>query len=158
MDAIKELAIQFFKTSVEKAERTLSFVPADKLTWKPSPTAKSALEIAAHIGVTLMSLSALFEKRGAKPITVQELLDQLKSEEAKYTTLDSVQALIQRGAERMTKALEAIPASAIENESIDTPFGTRPLKRFIFVPESHTHEHAAQIDFLQTVWGDVTPH
>jgi hypothetical protein len=27
---------------------TLSFVPADKLTWSPTPTAKSALQIAAH--------------------------------------------------------------------------------------------------------------
>jgi hypothetical protein len=26
----------------------LRFVPAERLTWKPTPTAKSALEIAAH--------------------------------------------------------------------------------------------------------------
>ena len=27
----------------------LQFIPADKLAWKPAPTAKSALEIAHHL-------------------------------------------------------------------------------------------------------------
>lgn len=158
MEAIKELAIQFFKGSAEKIEKTLSCVPEDKLNWKPTPTGRSALQIAAHIGVAMVGMAQLLEKRGSKPITIDELFTSMSKEEAKYTSLDSVQSLLQAGTARMTKALESIPAEEIETGSIDTPFGTRPLRRFIFVPESHTYEHAAQIDYLQTLWGDLEIH
>lgn len=158
MEAVKELAIQFFKGAVEKTEKTLSFVPQDKLNWKPSPTSRSALEVGAHIAVVIASMAPLYENRQSEPISIQDLFKHLTAEEAKYTSLDSVLALLHSGSARMIKALESIPASELESGTIKTPFGERPLKRFIFVPESHTYEHAAQIDFLQTIWGDNEFH
>ncbi len=158
MEAIKELAIQFFKGSAEKAEKTLSFVPEDKLNWKPTPTGRSALQIAAHIGVAMGGLASLLNNRGAKPITLEELFSGMNTEEAKYQNLDSVISLLQSGTARVIKALESVSAQEIETGSIDTPFGTLPLRRYIFIPESHTHGHAAQIDYLQTLWGDTEIH
>lgn len=158
MESVKELAIQFFQDSVDKAKRTLSHVPTDKLTWKPSPTSKSSLEVAAHIGVANMGLAKMIENRGAIPMSIDELFAAIKSEEAKLTSLDSVLSLLDSSAEYMSKVLKEIPASELESGSIDTPFGTRPLKRFIFVPESHTNGHVSQLDYLQTVWGDLVPH
>lgn len=158
MEAVKELAIQFFQSAMEKANKALEFVPDDKLSWKPSPTAKSALEIAAHLGVVNASMADLIENRKSKFSTANDLFAWLQSEESKYTTRDSVQALLDKGAARTLKVINALNAKDLAEGTVESPFGTRPLRRFIFIPEGHTHEHAAQIEYLQTIWGDTEMH
>ena len=158
MEAVKELAQQFFQSAMEKVNKSLSFVPDDKLTWKPSPTAKSALEIATHIGVVNMAMADLIKNRKSTFATVPELFEWMGAEEKKYTSRDAVISLLDAGAAKITATLNALTVKDLEEGVVVAPFGERPLRRFIFIPEGHTSDHASQIDFLQTIWGDVEFH
>ena len=41
---------------------------------------------------------------------------------------------------------------------IDTPQGKTPFSFFLTIPAIHLYGHAAQIDYLQTCWGDQEVH
>ena len=77
--------MDFIASSKERATeamdyflRVLSFVPEDKLTWKPSPTAKSALEIAAHCA-GYSGAFAWIIRAGKFPCSVEEFRATVRS-------------------------------------------------------------------------------
>jgi hypothetical protein len=155
MEQVKELALQFFQSATEKTQKALSFVPQDKLTWKPSATAKSALEIATHIAVANGAFADMIKTKASKAANLEEMLAWISTEEAKVTTLEQALALIETTNTAVVDAISSVTDADLTSAIVKTPFGDRPLKRFIFVPEGHTHSHASQIDYLQTIWGDV---
>lgn len=135
---------------------TFSFVPDDKLNWTPSPTAKSALRIVAHCAVANFGISRPI--RNEEPEGSMDFSQMLGMMEAKELEIDTRE-----------KAIEALKASTQEVlrsldmvESLDCSpnslFGPMPMMFWIFLPGRHMMGHAYQVDYLQTVWGDLEFH
>jgi hypothetical protein len=158
MEAIKELAIEFFKSASQKLGKSINHVPEDKWTWKPSESAKSAHEITAHIAV--VNLAMADNIKNLKPMfsNSKELFAWMNAEESKYKSKDEILSLLEKSEKAVLDALSAVDASTLESSTVVSPFGERALKRFIFIPEGHTSDHASQIDYMQTIWGDTEFH
>src|SRR5690348_4600074 len=76
--------------------RSLSHVPADKLTWSPTPTATSALPIAAHCaGYSAASTSII--SAGRFPYSVEEFLGPIESTIKSITTLRQPESVLRKG-------------------------------------------------------------
>jgi hypothetical protein len=136
--------------------RVLSFVPADKLTWSPAPTAKSALEIAAHCA----GYSAAFAwiiRAGKFPCTVEEFRATVHSAIDSITTLEEAEAMLRKGIADSITALDTVKPEQV-GSIVDSPQGSTPFNFFLTLPAAHLESHVAQIDYLQTCWGDLEVH
>jgi len=147
----KESAVR----GMEHFLKVFSFVPDDKLTWTPTPTAKSAIRIAAH--------TALYAGRFARMINDRKLpssdnlpewLAQRNAEEAAITSRTEMESIFRKGIDEVIAALDSVPPEAI-GTSLESGLGwSMPMTDLMNMPGWHATLHAGQIDYLQTCWGD----
>src|SRR5471030_655214 len=99
---------------MEEFLKTFAFVPDDKLTWTPTPTAKSPIRIAAH--------TALYAGRFARMIqdgklpgsdNLAERKARQKAAEEAITTRAEMESIFRKGTEEVLAALDAVPLDAI---------------------------------------------
>ena len=158
MENIVAMCKQSTVRGMERLLKTLSFVPDDKLTWSPSPTAKSALRVAAHTACTAENF-ALIIRDGKFPVdSMQELFATLNAGEVAVTSREQAIQLMRTNTDAVLAALDAATPEIISS-TVETPFGfSAPMAFFMSLPGIHAENHAAQIDYLQTCWGDVDVH
>ena len=148
----KERAMQ----EMEYFLNTLSFVPADRLTWSPAPTAKSALQIAAHCAGYSGGFASII-RSGKFPSSVGAFLGPIQSAIRSITTLEQAETMLRKGIEDTVAALDTVRPEQV-GAMIDSPQGQTPFTFFMNVPALHLNGHAAQIDYLQTCWDDQEVH
>ena len=151
----KESAVE----GMEEFLKTFSFVPDDRLTWTPTPTAKSALRIAVH--------TALYAGRFARMIKTRKLswsgsledwLVQRNAEEAAITDRAEIETIFRQGTEEVLAALDSLTPEEIASP-LDFGVGfSPPMTQLMSLPGLHAISHGAQIDYLQTCWGDQEVH
>lgn len=134
----------------------LSFVPADKLDWSPAPTAKSALQIAAHCAAYGGAFASVL-REGVFPQSVEEFLGPIEARMAQISTVEEAEAMLRAGIAETLVALDGVRPEQI-GSVIDTPIGPTPFLFFMTIPANHLLGHAAQLDYLQTCWGDLEVH
>jgi len=139
--------------------KVLSFVPEDKLDWSPSPTAKSARKIAAHTAVYPSAFAKMIRDRRLPlgdeiPAFVAHMADAQNS----LTDLAEIEAQFRSGTEELLAAFDGLTPDAV-GLILDSGQGwTMPMTFLMRLPGVHAAGHAAQIDYLQTCWGDEQVH
>ncbi|MCW5945412.1 MAG: DinB family protein [Fimbriimonadales bacterium] len=136
--------------------RNFSHVPDDKLHWTPTPTAKSAIRIAAHTALYAGRFAKMIRDRRL-PVTgrLQEWLAERDAEEMAITTREEVERVFREGTKEVLEALDTLKPEDIEL-SLDSGQGwAMPMTFLIGLPGFHATLHAGQIDYLQTCWGDM---
>lgn len=123
----------------------LDYLPADKLEWKPTPEAKSALQVTAEvIGVIRMIL----------PIFRGEDMQMLPF--PKLGSLEEAKALLADTAESYATALEN--AGPELERVISTPLGEMwALQAVLFGLVDLLHHHG-QVTYIQSLLGDAENH
>lgn len=161
MDVASRVTLENAKSSAiaskDRFLRTFSFVPDDKLNWQPTPTGRSALQVAAHIGLGTESVEPWLRGIPLADTTVEEFFEDLKRKELQIRTRQEAIDLIESATAAACRALDAMTPEQIEGE-IKTPFGMFPAKMFVGLLAAHFTMHGGQIDYLQTLWGDLDPH
>jgi hypothetical protein len=146
--------VQMAQHCVHRFLTTFAHVPDDKLNWTPSPTAKTPLQIAAHTGHSLHTIAARIS--GAQATEGQSREDVIARSEAAeraITTREEAVKAIEEGLAAAVAALHEVTADRLESMT-ETPFGSMPMRFIVSLPGRHTDNHASQIDYLQTTWGD----
>src|ERR1041385_7091394 len=87
--------------------RSLSHVPADRLTWSPTPTAKSALQIAAHCAGYSGGFAAII-RAGKFPSSREEFRGPIQSAIKGITTLEQAKAVLRKGIADTIAALDTV--------------------------------------------------
>jgi hypothetical protein len=123
----------------------LGYLPADKLDWKPAPTAKSALEIVNHTAYFLTGMASAVAGGWVEP----------KYEPA--GDLQSAQALITESANRYAAALEGVRPEDLQRK-VDLPFGSFPLAQAASMAMVDLLHHHGQLAYIQTLLGDTEDH
>ncbi len=155
--AVIEFAKGGLTDSKSRFLKALSFVPDDKLNWRPSETAKSALRIAAHVGYSnrLFKVAVL---GGPFPTNdVAAIFGQLSQDELSITSRQQAIDLIEDSTSELAGAMDRVDPENI-HETPDSPFGPLPVAFWLSLPMVHFFDHAGQLDYLQTIWGDLDPH
>ncbi|HEY3779976.1 MAG TPA: DinB family protein [Fimbriimonadaceae bacterium] len=155
VDLCKKLAVE----GMEGFLKVFSFVPDDKLTWTPAPTAKSALHIGAH--------TALYSGRFARMIgdkklpeidNIEEWVRQRTERELAVTSRAEVERIFRAGTDEVIASLESLTAEDIELQ-LESKFGPSASMRWLMrLPGIHAESHTGQIDYLQTCWDDQVVH
>ncbi len=146
------------KSAVEGMEyflRNFSYIPDEKLTWTATPSAKSAIRIAAHTALYAARFARMM-REGKLPAVdnLTEWLAQRNAEEAAVTSRTEMETLFRQGTDEVIAVLDSLTPEAIAS-SLDSGLGwSMPMSRLMKLPGWHATLHAGQIDFLQTCWDD----
>ena len=145
MNPMESLAIQAEWTARNLAYN-LDFIPADKLAWKPAPTAKSALEIVNHTAGAFKGMQPVLSGGSYGPAPF-----------APATTAAEARELIVGAATEYAAALRALSPEDL-GKTVQLPFGTFPLGRCATFPVFDVMHHHGQIAYIQTLLGDTEDH
>ena len=161
LDSTSEIVAQACSQVKQNSDRLLhllTFVPDDKLTWSPSETSKSSIRLVAHCALTSKFFADLLTHNMPDPMpSPQECFGALHAEELNYTTRESVIALTNENTAELCKAIETITAENI-GSMLNSPFGPMPLQFWLAMSSEHMVGHAGQIEYIQTIWGDLDNH
>jgi len=135
----------------------LSFVPADKLTWSPSPTAKNALQIAAHCAAQSGAFAQTI-RAGKFPDSVEDFLGPIHATLAGITTLEQAEAVLRKGIADTVDALDTVTPEQVDSIIDVQGLGQIPFTFCMTIPARHLNDHTSQIDYLQTCWDDQEVH
>lgn len=124
----------------------LEFIPADKLAWKPAPTAKSALEVVTHTAGAF---------RGMQPVLSGGSFAVPDFPPA--TTLTAAKDLIISAATDYAAALRQVNPEDL-GKIVNLPYGSFPLARVATFPVFDVMHHHGQIAYIQTLLGDSEDH
>ncbi len=123
----------------------LDFIPEDKLNWKPTPTNKSAIEMAQEVVGILVG--------SAKSLTTGEMdfPQNLPTDRA------ALQDLIRTGTTDYAAALRTLTPERL-GETVTTPFGSFPMAQFATFGLLDIVHHRGQVCYLQMMLGDTENH
>jgi hypothetical protein len=151
------------KQSAEEAKALLltnfSFVPDDKLTWSPSASARSAVQIVAHCGAANEAFAEVIAG-GEIPInglSPEEASAQIRISGATVTSREEAVELVEESTARVIAALDKATPELLATAPM-TPFGPFPYEAWMVLPGQHMGGHAQQLAYLQTIWGDLEDH
>lgn len=135
--------------------RNFAHVPDDKLNWTPTPTAKSALRIAAHTALYAGRFAAMIRDRRLPVVdNVAEWLAQREAEEVAITSREEMEWIFREGTAEVLAALDNLTPEEVEM-SLDSGQGwSMPMTQLMALPGWHATLHTGQIDYIQTCWGD----
>ena len=146
------------KTATDRLAKTFEFVPDGKLKWSPSKTARSALAIVAHCIMANRMFAMMIRGEQISPMPTPEQAH-ASSRQFEATITDRAEAVrqLEASSQEVVAAIGTMTAKRFGG-SPNSPFGPMPMPVWMSLPGGHMDNHAAQIDYLQTTWGDLTDH
>ena len=140
-------------------EHALRHVPADRLNWSPSPSARTPLEIAGHAAKAVRNmLGNMTGETFAVP--TPDAAEQLFREEDKgYRDLQTVLTMLQENGDAYLNWLDAVTDEHLERV-VPMPFGlpSMRVRDTVAFMALHMNMHVAQIQYIQTIYGDRDWH
>ena len=133
----------------------LAATPDDKLNWAPSETARTPLHQAAHAAGALKYIHEMLNGRPFGASSTAEADQFFREWEQQFTTREPVLQLIEENSAAYKQFLETLTAESLD-AAIERPFGLGqvPLSAALTAAPDHTRWHTAQIEYIQTIYGD----
>ncbi len=159
MDILITVCKETAADAMESFIHTFSFVPDDRLTWTPTPTAKSAMRIAAHTAVYAGLFATMITNRKLPtPEEVPDFRAKADAAEEALTSRVEMERVFRKNTENVLTALDSLTPDETR-ATLDFGHGiTVPMTFLLWLPSNHVLGHEGQIDFLQTCWDDQEIH
>lgn len=154
----KDLIISLIEGSMGELERTARAVPDDKLNWKPLDNGRTVLDLLGDAAQTPVMIVELL--KAPENFNPYEIFPQLKAERENWTRENCLEKLHSNTA----AAIEAIRATPDEDleKPVTLPFGERgmtlPLGMWTLMAQRAFISRFAQINYIQTLYGDFEGH
>lgn len=135
--------------------RALDKTPPERQKWSPSDTARSPLEVAAHAAFAVGSmLDNLTGDTFAIPTTAEADV-YFREAEQTLDSRDKVVECLERNGQAYLEWLDTVtPEILAAQMKVPFGFGEVPMTAGISFMAAHLNWHAAQIHYIQTIYGD----
>jgi hypothetical protein len=135
--------------------RALDKTPDDRLTWSPSPSSRTPLQLAAHSAYSLGFIKTMLESHPYATPTMEQADAEFMEMDSGVETREQAVALLNQNAEALIAYLNSVQPSELDR-MVMLPFGLgqAPLGNMLGVGSMHTRSHLAQLEYLQTIYGD----
>jgi uncharacterized damage-inducible protein DinB len=121
----------------------LEAIPEDKLDWKPSPEAKSALQLAGEVATVAFSTISVLQGGGWSPTPLAVPAD-----------LAEARQLVLAHVEAFAAEMEATDPASLQRV-LTLPFGSFRADRFVLFPLIDLVHHRGQLAYIQSLLGDA---
>jgi hypothetical protein len=115
------------------------------------------LRIAAHVGLSNQAFAAILRGEKMPGASMKEVFESMSAAEQGVLSREQALQIIEESVVAVCAALDSLTPEAIDSV-VETPVVTRPMPFFMNLPGAHMGNHAAQVDYLQTTWGDLEVH
>ncbi|BCM90596.1 hypothetical protein IAD21_02450 [Abditibacteriota bacterium] len=156
----KELISILCQQGKDSLERTFAAVPDDKVAWQPAEGARSALDAFGDGAQTLGFMAKMLESKGETPPAFgREFFAQLKAERAGWTRQEAL-TQFELNWSRFKAALEPLTEEQLAAHVTVPMRGgmTAPLAVWIMMAYRSLISRFAQINYIQTLYGDFDSH
>lgn len=138
--------------------KTFEFVPDDKLDWTPAEPARTSLQIVAHCGTANKAFATVLRGEDL-PITgtPEEAAALIREGGKDIKTREEAVQLVEDSTAEIMEALDGVTAQ-MTSTSPNSPFGPIPFPFWMILPADHMGGHASQLNYIQTIWGDLQDH
>lgn len=158
LNDIKANAVKEAQEACDYLLKTFSFVPDDKLNWSPSESARSALQLVAHCALANKAFASIIRGEDIPvPADMSDFRGIMRSMEAEITDRNAAADLVKTSTATFIEAVGEVTEETFTS-SPNSPFGPMPMPFWMTLAGMHMKAHACQLDYLQTIWGDVEDH
>lgn len=138
--------------------KTFSFVPDDKLNYSPSDSARSPLQLAAHVALANGVFAGFIQGESVEfPGDADDFREWQRMQEESFEDRSVVVDLLQYNTNEAIEAMRLMTPELYATSPV-SPFGPMPMPFWMHLVSMHLNVHASQIDYLQTIWGDLEDH
>lgn len=154
-----ETAKAEFRRARARLEHALATTPDDRLAWSPSPTARSAVAQVAHAADAIGHIHGWLSGNPFEPSTSAAADAQFREHDDRPRSREEVLELLRLKSEAFLAWLDALtPADLDRLAQVPFGLGDVPVREGIIFPARHTNDHAAQMEYMQTIYGDHDWH
>jgi len=146
-----------FTRAKERIARALSTTPDDKINWSPGPCARTPLQQVAHGAMAICGIQGMLVGKPFPYADIVEADAAWRAAEKEFTTREQVLGLLEQSSAEYLAWLDTLTAEQLAS-TLQLPFGSFPMAAAITFAADHLRNHAAQIDYIQTVYGDQSWH
>lgn len=149
----QEQLIQDTKAATDALFKAARAMPADKLVWKVSDTARTALSLCAECAQMIPMTITMLETKTAPPMD-ETLMEQMGAQSATWTLADC-ERICREESEKLYAVLRDYSDEDLQLP-IDLPFGDKDWRMtdVASYPLWNQTYHLGQISFIQTLYGD----
>jgi len=146
-----------FTRAKDRITKALTTTPDDKINWSPAPTARTPLHQVAHAAMAVSGIHKMFQGEPMPFDNIAEMDAKWRAEEKAFTTRDQALDLLNKNSETYLAWLDGLTPVQVTS-TFTAPFGEFPMASAITWPADHLRNHAGQMEYLQTCYGDLDWH
>ncbi len=154
---VTESAKAEFTRAKDRLAKNLAATPDDRLSWSPAPSARTPIQIVAHAGLSLPHMTAWLSGKSFDFPSMADLDVACRAEEASITTREQAVEVLEKNSHAYCAWLDSLSDDQLAS-TLELAFGTFPMKDAITFAADHTRNHAGQLEYLQTIYGDREMH
>ena len=154
----KDLILSLTQSGEQSLTRTFNAVPDDKLKWAPLDKGRTALDAFSDAAQTCQMVTKLIESKGEMKPSPQ-MFAQMKAERANWSKADAIAAMNTNSATLYT-AIGTLSEDDLA-QPVTMPMGggtTMPMGAWIMMAYRAFISRFAQINYIQTLYGDTESH
>lgn len=139
--------------------KTLETTPDDRLNWSPSPTSRTPIQIAAHGAAAVGNMLGNMDGRTFAVPTTAEADRGFREWEQQFTDRDQVIELLDKNTAEYFAWLDGLTEERMAQPMVlPFGFGSMPVLAGIPFMALHLMTHVAQMEYIQTIYGDHDWH
>ena len=150
-------AVGFAEAGKGQFLKTFGAVLVDKLNYTPSPSARTPIQIGAHLVVMNNGLAGMIAGSDEPMPEMDEMMAMMAKAEAEIDTSEKVVAAIEESHTKLIAVINGLSAERF-GATIPSPFGEMAVAEMIFHLGTHYFSFASQVDYVQTCYGDHEFH
>ncbi|MBX3117943.1 MAG: DinB family protein [Fimbriimonadaceae bacterium] len=135
---------------------TLAGTPDDRLTWTPAETARAPLQLAGHVAWSNRAFAGILRDK-VEQTTWEEINQATRDFEATIVSREQAVREVEASTQEVMDALNDLSDERVFGMA-ELPMMTAPIQFFMFLPGLHMNNHASQMDYIQTIYGDMEWH
>ena len=155
-DTISQAKAEFLRAK-DRLAHALATTPDDKISWSPSATARTPIQIFGHAAASPHFIMGMLIGKPFPFAGFAELDAAMREEEKSFTDRKQVLDILDKTSAEYLAWLDTLTPEQI-GSTVSMPFGQIPMAVGITLAADHIRSHTAQINYLQTIYGDHDWH
>ena len=145
-----------FAQAKGQLEKAFAGIPDDRLNWSPSESARTPVEIVAHAADAIFHIAEMIDGRPFYQGPSADADLRFRERERDFKTREAALELLEKNSAILLEVLDRLTPERLDSEMATLPFGLgqAPIAMVLGAPADHTRWHAAQLEYIQTIYGD----
>lgn len=159
MQVVVERAKAEFIQATGGLKHALATTPDDRINWSPSATSRTPLQVASHAAISVGDMLGNLKGDTFAIPTTGEAERFHRERDSKIKTREEALRLLDENQRAYFEWLDDLTPERLDSP-MNLPFGmgAMPTRIGIEVMALHVNWHTAQINYIQTIYGDQDWH